>query len=599
MNRREALFSAMGAATLASAPGAKAALGGLDGDGAEPKFSPQVKYDVRIPMRDGVHLGATLFLPRGLTTPRPVIFAHSPYTADHYHREGVYFSEHGYPFLSVDMRGRGDSEGVFSAFGTEPEDGHDAVEWIARQPFCNGKVAMLGISWVGYTQWAAVAGDPKGLATIVPSAPAYAGLDFPIRYNIFFNFAGAQWQSGVYGHTKRANQSGDGEFWAKEYLRFLKTGQSFRQMPAFFGTEHSPFQTWIEHPRLDAYYDRLNPSAEQMARLTMPVLSLTGMYDGDQLGTLEFHRRHLKQAGNKANHWLVIGPWDHPGVRNPRDDVMGVPVGKASKIDMRKLHLDWYVFAMENGPLPDFLKKKVAYYVMVADKWRYADTIEQVTARYDTLHLHSSGNPDNIYNSGKLLPKPMRKAEPDQYVYDPRDFSSLELESTLTEENLVTGQTLLNAAVGSKLIYHTEVFTADTEVSGIFKFSAWIGIDTPDTDFMVTIHEIGIDATSSYLTEQHQRARYREGLRTEKLITTKEPLRYDLDGFFFVSRLIKKGSRLRLVIQPNHNLKWQKNYNSGKPVEDETMADARTVTVRLYHDAAHPSTLSIPIGQDG
>jgi hypothetical protein len=93
-----------------------------------------------------------------------------------------------------------------------------------------------------------------------------------------------------------------------------------------------------------------------------------------------------------------------------------------------------------------------------------------------------------------------------------------------------------------------------------------------------------------FMTEQHMCTRYREGLRVEKLIRTEDPLRYDFDRFFFVSWL-------RLVVRANHNLKWQKNYNSGKAVVDETMADARTVTVRLYHDAAHPSALSVPIGR--
>jgi hypothetical protein len=100
-----------------------------------------------------------------------------------------------------------------------------------------------------------------------------------------------------------------------------------------------------------------------------------------------------------------------------------------------------------------------------------------------------------------------------------------------------------------------------------------------------------------FLTEQQQRARYREGLRIEKLINAKEPLRYEFNRFFFVSRVVKKGHRLRLVIRPNHTLSWQKNYNSGKPVADETMSDARAVTVRLYHDVAYPSALMVPIGQ--
>ncbi|ALJ12548.1 CocE/NonD family hydrolase [Sphingopyxis macrogoltabida] len=595
MNRREYLLSATSILTLAAAPGAKAAMAGGDDSAAQPKFSSQMKYEVRIPMRDGVHLGATLYLPRGLKTPRPTIFALTPYTADGYHAEGVDFSRNGYPFLAVDMRGRGDSDGEFAPFGTEPEDGHDIVEWLIQQPFCNGKVGMCGLSWVGYTQWATVRGDPKGLATIIPSAPAFAGFDFPIRYNIFFNFAGGQWMTFVKGNTRRNNVFAD-EGWGTEYLRFLEAGLPFRKMPEFFGFESKPFQQWVDHPRQDEYYDRLNPSPEQFAKLTMPVLSLCGIYDGDQLGTLEFHRQHLRYAGAKANHYLVIGPWGHDEVRNPTAEFYGIKVGEASVLDMKKLHRDWYAFAMEDGPRPEFLKKKFAYYVMVADKWRYADRIEDATARYETLHLHSSGNPDNVYASGTLKPAPATKAQPDRYIYDPRDLSGLRLEASLAEWH-TTGQTLVAATAGGKLIYHSDPFEQDTEVTGFFKFNASIAIDTPDTDFMVSIYEIAPDGSSLFLTEQHKRARHREGLRTERLIATKEPLRYDFDGFFFISRLIKKGCRLRLVVKPNHDLKWQKNYNSGKPVADETMADARTVTVRLYHDATRPSTLSIPIGQ--
>jgi hypothetical protein len=94
-----------------------------------------------------------------------------------------------------------------------------------------------------------------------------------------------------------------------------------------------------------------------------------------------------------------------------------------------------------------------------------------------------------------------------------------------------------------------------------------------------------------------KRARYRESLREAKLITTREPLKYDFDGFMFTSRLVRKGSRLRLTIGPVHSIYSQKNYNSGGDVSSETMRDARPVTVKLYHDRARPSTLFVPIGQ--
>lgn len=149
------------------------------------------------------------------------------------------------------------------------------------------------------------------------------------------------------------------------------------------------------------------------------------------------------------------------------------------------------------------------------------------------------------------------------------------------------------------LFYHSEPFERDTEVSGIFKLTAWISLDQPDTDFMAMIFDVGDDGASVYLTQQILRARYREGLRVEKLIDTAEPLCYDFDRFFFVSRRIGKGHRLRLMIGPNHSIYWQKNYNSGKANAEETMQDARTATVKLFHDAAHPSALYVPIGHAG
>lgn len=589
MNRREYLLSAASALMIAAASGARAATGE-----AKAVYSPQINYRIRIPMRDGVHLGATLYLPRGLDTPRPTIFSHTPYTADLYHPEGAYFSTRGYPYLAVDMRGRGDSEGEFAPFGSEVNDGHDIVDWIAKQPFCNGKVAGNGHSWVGYTQWAAVHGGAK-LATIVPLSSPWVGLDFPINNNIFYAFA-VPWLTHVDGHTQRNTMMKDGAFQVTEQLRFIESGLPFRKMDEFYGIESRQFREWVSHPSQDGYWDRRNPTDEQLAGLTMPVLTMCGYFDGDQPGALEFYRRHQRFSGGKADHYLVLGPWGHDQVRKPEAEFFGIKVGESSVIDALGLHADWFAFTMEDGPRPAFLQKKVAYYVMGADKWRYADTLGAVTARHDVLYLGSGENPVSAYRAGTLAPKPAGKDEPDHYIYDPRDLGALLLELSQTQSHLVD-QTALLTDTADKLVYQSAPFEKDTEVSGVFKFAAWIAIDQPDTDFLVSIHDIAPDGTSMFLTDTRMRARYREGLRTEKLIDTKAPLRYDFDRFTFVSRLIKAGNRLRLVIRANQSVAWQRNYNSGKPVADETMADARTVTVRLFHDSARPSALSIPVGQ--
>jgi uncharacterized protein len=341
----------------------------------------------------------------------------------------------------------------------------------------------------------------------------------------------------------------------------------------------------------------LVPSAEQYAQLDMPILTITGSHDDDQPGALNYYREHMAHGSPqaKANHYLVIGPWDHFGTRTPKLEFAGLTVGSASLIDMGQLHLQWYAWTMQGGPKPAFLQKRVAYYVMGADKWRYADTLEAVTASQQLLWLDSAVNATDVVNSGSLQTK-RGKGAPDHYLYDPRDTGTAGLEP-LPKEAPLTDQRLAYARTGKQFVYHSAPFEKATEISGVFKLSAWISIDRPDTDFDVAVYEIALDGTSTYLTGDVMRARYREGLRSPRLIQTTAPLRYDFDRFTFVSREIRKGSRLRLTIRPLNTFTSQKNYNSGKTVAEESMQDARTVTVNLFHDAKHASVLYVPLGQ--
>ena len=337
--------------------------------------------------------------------------------------------------------------------------------------------------------------------------------------------------------------------------------------------------------------------SQQYAKLSIPILTITGSYDADQPGALFHYREHMNHgsADAREKHHLVIGPWDHAGTRTPRATFGGLTFGPASLVDLPKLHLDWYAWTMQSGPRPEFLQKRVAYYVMGAEKWRYADTLEAVTAQSREYFLDSAGGAGDVLASGSLGPQPSKGGQ-DRYVYDPRDVSGAQLESTLDPSSL-TDQTLIYAQSGRQLIYHTAAFEQPTEISGSFRLSAWIAIDQPDTDFVVSVYEIRPDGASILLTADQMRARYRENFREPRLVTTKGPLRYDFERFTFVSRQIDKGSRLRLRIAPLNSIYAEKNYNSGKQVAEESMQDARPVTVRLYHDRAHPSALYVPIGQ--
>ena len=383
---------------------------------------------------------------------------------------------------------------------------------------------------------------------------------------------------------------------AAKYRQWFKAGAPYASLDTLIGNPSKSFQEWIHHPHPDAYWDAYNPTAEQYSKLTIPILTITGSHDDDQPGALEHFREYMKHASaeGRARHYLIIGPWDHAGTRTPSAQFGGLTFGPASLLDLPKLHLEWYAWSMQGGPKPAFLRKPVAYYVMYADRWRYADTLEAVTAGTQSLQLDSAANADDVLSSGILAPGEPR-GRPDHYHYDPRDVSTADLESTTDPASLVD-ERMTYALRGKQLVYHSAPFEKDTEVSGFFKLSAWLAIDQPDTDFSVSLYEIREDGSAILLTSDALRARYRESAREPKLIRTRAALRYDFEHFPFVSQEVKKGSRLRLIVGPINSIYREKNYNSGGVVQTESMADARAVTVTLYHDREHPSTLSIPLG---
>ena len=568
-----------------------AAAQAADADAAKVDF----KWGVKIPLRDGIRLNATVYLPRGQQAPAPCLFTLTPYIAQSYHDRGMYFAAHGYPFLTVDVRGRGNSEGGFTPMLQEAADGHDVVQWLARQPYCNGKVSMWGGSYAGYNQWTTAGQHPAPLATIVPAASPHPPVDFPGRKNMLVSYD-IQWLTFTSGAASQDKIFGDDAFWRALYRRWYDSGAPFASLDSMLGNPSPTFQEWLAHPDFDAYWDGYNPTREQYAGIDIPVLSITGSYDGNQMGALTHYRRHLQAASADvgARHYLVIGPWDHAGTRTPKAEFGGLEFGPDSLLDLPKLHLDWYAWTMAQGPKPAFLRDKVAYYVAGAEKWRYAPSLDAVTASHRPLYLDSDGRADDVFAAGRLQDRPADGGS-DAYVYDPREPGPVEHE--MTDAPWITDQRGILAQRGRQLVYHSAPLPRDTEVSGFFRLQAWLAIDQPDTDFAAALYEVLADGSSVYLTSDGIRARYRESLRQQKLIDTREPLLYDFDGFRFVSRMLRKGSRIRLVVSPVDSIFWQKNYNAGGVVSQESIRDARPVTVALHHDRDRASVLSVPIGR--
>lgn len=560
-----------------------------------PGANVDMQWRVKIPMRDGVNLNATVYRPRGQKDPLPVVFTLTPYISDTYLERAFYFGEHGYVFALVDVRGRGNSAGAFEPFVNDARDGRDIVEWLAKQSWSNGKVAMWGGSYAGFDQWATAKELPPHLATIVPAAAAHPGVDFPFQYNIFAPYD-VQWLTFTSGVTGNGNLFGSSAFWHAKMSEYYNSHAAFRDYDRIVGNPSAVFQKWLQHPTPDDYYDAMAPTPEQYKRLQIPILTITGHYDGDQPGAFTYYKRHMQygSAEAKQNHYLIIGPWDHAGTRTPKTDVGGLKFGAASVLDLNKLHQEWYDWTMKGGAKPAFLKKRVAYYVVGAEEWKYADSLESIANDKRTLFLASSGSARDVFHSGLLAEKPGSMAAADSWTYDPLDTRPGAEEPEENPAYLTSQREIMNL-FGNGAVYHSEPFVEPTEISGFPKLTLWLSMDVPDTDLEAALYEILPGGGSVLLTNAAMRARYRESLRQEKPVPAGMPEKYVFDNFTFFSRRIAKGSRLRLFVHCPNSIGVQKNYNSGGVVAAETGQDARTAHVTLLHDPTHPSALELPI----
>jgi uncharacterized protein len=570
----------------------------VSGPPKSPEASVDLTWGVKIPMRDGVRLNATLYRPAAAEGRVPVIFTLTPYIADSYHDRAVYFARRGYAFALVDCRGRGNSEGVFRSNENEAKDGYDTVEWLARQPWCDGQVAMWGGSYAGDDQWATLKEFPPHLKTIVPAAAAFAGVDFPFWKNVWYAYD-VQWFTYVAGVTGNTNLFQDSSFWIEKFRRLYLNHLPFAQLDTLAGAPSANFQEWLKHPAPDAYWDAIVPTDGQFAKMDLPILTITGHYDDDQPGAMEYYRKHMAfgTPAARERHLLLMGPWDHPGTRTPKKEVGGLTFGDASLLDLNALHGAWYGWTMRGGPRPEFLKKRVTYYVAGAEVWKYADTLEEITASRSVLYLGSrEGQANDAVHSGTLGPALPGQQAPDRYIYDPLDTRPAELEREEIRNWITDPRYALNL-FGNGLVYHTEPFEQAREVCGNVRLVVWMALDVPDTDFRADLYEITSEGQSIRLAQDLLRARHRESLRQEKPVRPGAVERYEFSGFPFFCRRIAPGSRLRLVLSCPNSIFLEKNYNGGGVVAQESGKDARTAHVTLYHDADHPSCLDLPIGR--
>ncbi|MEQ8516932.1 MAG: CocE/NonD family hydrolase, partial [Chromatocurvus sp.] len=487
---------------LSSAVFATDAAGQDDEDIGRQPVDVDFHWGVKIPAADGTLLNGTLYRPGDWRDGDPAlatIVTITPYISDRYHPDALYFARHGFAFLIVDTRGRGNSGGEFSPLDLEDgRDGHDVVQWIARQPWSNGRVGMRGGSYGGYNQWVTARYFPDNLDTIVPIASPYHGVDFPMNHNVQSPYI-IRWLTLTSGVTPQGRLFGDGDFWNRKFLEYHESGRAFEDLDDIVGNPSPVFDGWVSRPMIDDYWAARVPSAEELQQLALPILTITGYYDGDQPGAMQYYREHMRHGNEAATaqHFLILGPWDHSGTRAPRQTFGGYEFGENMLFDAFALDRDWYRWTLGDGERPDFIRDRVTYFVAGANEWKSAPSLDAVSDQEHVLYLGADRPRHSLYRSGVLVTEPGMAASHSAYVYDPLDTDKAARGSA---DDYIVDQSEAVHIDGDGLVFHSAPLEAETEISGYLRLEAWVEMDVPDTDINATLYEIRADGTSVALS---------------------------------------------------------------------------------------------------
>jgi putative CocE/NonD family hydrolase len=574
-------------------------------------------YDIEmsrmIPTRDGVQLEAWITKPSQVTGKLPTVLTLTQYDIDggrHKDLAGSY-ARHGYAFVQAYVRGRGRSGGDKSdnTGPTVGRDGYDLVEWIAAQPWSDGKVVMFGGSFVGMTQWRTAAQHPPHLASIAPYVAIYPGWDIPNTNGI-----PQAWSAVIMGYVSgRSLNSGfiaNRSYWSGKMLEHYAKYGSFRDLDAAIGIaaddwwmidargqKMSFMDMWLDHVGDEAWNLAAEPKPQDYAAMAFPVLSVTGFYDDDQAGALRYYRGHMAHAPAAATsrHYLVIGPWDHFGSQAPEKVIDGLRIDDAAVLDMEQLHLQWYDFALGRGPLPALLKDKVSYFMPGADEWRYASSLEAASSGGELNFFLEDrrGTPESVFRSGRLVTTAPGAEPPAVIISDPRELPELEVAKFADSED-ATSQ--FRGFQRRAISFHTEPFATRIEVAGHMRLRLLCAADAPDFDLWAQVLMVLPDGSTVRLGEDIRRARFRNSQFKAELLNPSQVAEIPFE-FNWMARSIPAGARLRLTIAPLNSPNFQKNFNTGGRLGYEKIDDARVATIKIFHDAKRASRLVLPLAE--
>jgi putative CocE/NonD family hydrolase len=517
-------------------------------------------------MREGVELATDVCLPPG-DEPRPALLQRTPYGKNVPLIVSLTFEPadavaRGYAVVVQDCRGCGGSDGEFHAFVDERADGHDTIEWVSAQPWCDGRVGVYGSSYMGATAFQAAIDAPAALRVAMAylTGPnyhdgwVYTGGAFELGLGLRWSFDQAERIAG-WRDSARADEIRElvARFRA-DPIGFCGSSFDLRALPGLAELPH--WREWLDHPEYDDFWRSLDVvAAADEGRLGVPLLQVAAWYDPFARGQIALHNT----LG--GDHRLVVGPWDHNAYLSPetlttagaRDFGEGAAGGR---VGVGPLALDWFDRWLGSGA--DDGLPPVRYFAIGPDEWRSA---EEWPPPHETKRWY-------LRSGGLLATAPPEQEPADSLPYDPESPAP-----TLGGRHVlgyvpsgVQDQRRL-AVRDDVLVYASHPLAEPLTVAGPIRLEVHLRSSASPADVVVTVVDVDPSGAAWNVAEGILRLQPTTGAVTVELGEA---------AYEFA-----RGHRLGLHVT-----------SSSFPRFDRSPVPA---TRQVLHDGAHPSALVLPV----
>lgn len=541
---------------------------------SQPTFEVKVEKGLKVAMRDGVTLVHDIAKP-DKEGKYPTILVRTPYGRAGNMLGAEWWAKRGYIYMVQDCRGRHDSGGAWDPMAPERRDGKDTIDWIAKQPWSNGKVGMIGGSYSGYVQWAAAVERPSALKCLIPQvSPPDAMRNIPFDNGVFMLLPNLWWANLVRDKVsvmERATQP-------LPHPEKLLTLPLSKVDDAVLGVNVPFFDNWLKREGMNHWRGGFDIVSE-LKNTNVPALHISGWWDGDGIGT-KTNWAALRAAG-KTNQWLIYGPWSH--AFNTATKFGDVDYGPTSVLELDSVYLRWFDTWLKGREVNWNATSKVQAFVTGANKWaNLSDWPERGSV--EKRFFFSKGT--------DLMEKPVSGGSPARFTYDP---AKVELPNLKDRNMMEGGSTIVNMNQFKQdgLRYRSAPLKEGITLIGPISVDLYFSTNVVSTDFFAYLVDVDTKGVARLLGQPGKiDVRYLNGLDKPRLIKPGQTYHAKFD-LWDTAHYFKKGHRIAIAINSQMFPAFARNLNTGEPVFSATkMKVAKQV---IYQDAKRPSSLSFRV----